>query len=109
RLLFAVGRSKIERNLQPPGATPSCTGIRHVPVGARFLDRPSCRKLLIGIGHYETARIELAGRLTDIFAIGGKRAIPRYVHAVDVACRFTMNHPLGQRLPDASALEKSGH
>ena len=81
----------------------------HRVVGRRHLERPAGRQLLVGIGHHETAGVELAGRLLDEFATGGVGAVAGDVEAVDVGRRLAVDHQFRQRLADAAALQKPRH
>ena len=102
-------RCEIERHLEVPAVAPDRAGGRHVGMGRCHLQRPAGRKLFVGIGHHEPARIELAGGLLDIFLVFGERAVTGHIHAIDIGLGLAMDHPFCKRLADAAALQEAGH
>src|SRR5690554_2282209 len=108
RFLEALGR-EVERHLETPADPPARTVPGHGVVGWRLAQRPPGGQLFVGIGHDEAARVELPGRLADVLAVGGEIAIAGDVHAEDVALGLAVDHPLGQGLADAAALQEAGH
>ena len=81
----------------------------HRVIGWRHLERTAGGQLLVGIGHDETAGVELAGRLLDELAIGRVGAVAGDVEAVDVRLRLAMDHEFRQRLADSAALQEPRH
>ena len=62
-------------------------------MGGRHLHRPTSRQLFVGIGHHETAGVELSGSLLDELFVLGEIAIAGHVHTVNIRFRFAVDHP----------------
>ncbi len=105
--LGALGREP-QRRLQPPGIAHHGVLRDHGVVERRRLRRPRGRQFLVGEADREAPRIVLAHLGVGVaqrrpFAPAGD------VHAPDVEAGIAVDHPVGQRQPDAAALAEAGH
>ena len=72
------------------------------------LQRTACGQFFVRKADAKAPRIVLAHLGVGIGA-GGPVAIARNVHAPDVKAGVAVDHPVGERQPDAAALAETGH
>jgi len=65
--------------------------------------------LFVRVCHHETAGVELASCLADVFPVLGVRTVARHIHAEDVRLGLAVDHPFGKALADAATLQEARH
>ena len=110
QVLFKVlGWCKVKWHFQVPRDPPTATSGTHRIMRRRHLKRSSGGKLFIRVRHHETARVKLAGRFLDILLVFSIFTITCNIHRPGIGFRLAMDHPLGERLTDATALQEASH
>ena len=105
--LGAVGREP-QRRLQPPGIAHHSVLRDHRVVERRGLRGSRGWQFLVGEADREAARIVLPHLGVGV-AQRGPFAPAGDIHAPHVEARIAVDHPVGQRQPDAAALAEAGH
>ncbi len=106
-ILYAFGREP-QRRLQTIGGAEDGAGFLELVIDRRGQQRASARQLLIRIADGEAAGIVFA-HLGIGVAERREVAVARNIHGEDVETGIAMDHPVGERQPDAAALAEAGH
>ena len=75
----------------------------------RHAQGTACGQLFVGVGHHETAGVELAGGFLDETLVAGVIAIAGHIHAKNIGLGFAMDDPFCQAFAHATALQKARH
>ena len=101
-------RREPQRAFQPVGGAEHRAGLLQPVVDRRGQQRAGAGQFLVRIADREAARIVFAHLG---IGIGERRiiAVAADIHGEDVETGIAMDHPVGERQPDAAALRKAGH